>query len=203
MKQLHRDNLYGWSSFDRARNLDFHSVLWVREGGNVAIDPLPLSDDDADHVAALGGVAWVVVTNSDHLRATADLVQRFRARVAAPDAERETLDHPVDRWLADGDELVPGLLALALDGSKTPGELALVLDGTTLITGDLVRGHRGGALNLLPDPKLRDRAAALASVRRLAALDAVDAVLVGDGWHVFRDGHARLRELLTPSPLEA
>jgi hypothetical protein len=28
-------------------------------------------------------------------------------------------------------------------GSKTPGELALILEKTTLITGDLVRGHMG------------------------------------------------------------
>ena len=35
MKQLHRKDLFGWSEFNKERNLDFHSVLWVREGGNV------------------------------------------------------------------------------------------------------------------------------------------------------------------------
>jgi hypothetical protein len=89
-----------------------------------------------------------------------------------------------------------GLTALALDGSKTPGELALVLDGSTLVTGDLVRAHRGGGLDLLPDAKLVDRAAAIASVRRLAALPGIDAVLVGDGWPVFRGGAAALAELV-------
>jgi uncharacterized Zn-binding protein involved in type VI secretion len=98
--------------------------------------------------------------------------------------------------LSDGDELVPGLCVIELHGSKTPGELALVLEGTTLITGDLVRGHALGRLNLLPDAKLGDRAAALASVRRLAALERIEAVLVGDGWPIARDGHARLNELL-------
>ena len=33
------------------------------------------------------------------------------------------------------------------------------------------------------------------SVRRLAALDTIEAVLVGDGWPVFRDGHRALSEL--------
>jgi hypothetical protein len=40
MKQLHRKNLYGWSEFNQEPNLSFHSVLWVRESGNVLIDPL-------------------------------------------------------------------------------------------------------------------------------------------------------------------
>ena len=39
MKQLHRKNLYGWSEFNQEPNLSFHSVLWVRESGNVLIDP--------------------------------------------------------------------------------------------------------------------------------------------------------------------
>ena len=68
MKRLHRTDLYGWSAFDETRNLDFHSVLWVRPGGNVAIDPLPLSPHDRKHLDALGGVAFVVVTNADHVR---------------------------------------------------------------------------------------------------------------------------------------
>ena len=81
-------------------------------------------------------------------------------------------------------------------GSKTPGELALTLEGTTLVTGDLIRAHEGGRLCLVPDAKLSDPAAARASVRRLAALPGIDAVLVGDGWPVFRHGAEALRELV-------
>jgi hypothetical protein len=82
-----------------------------------------------------------------------------------------------------------------MHGSKTPGELALLIEGHTLVTGDLVRAHRAGSLMILPDAKLTDRAAAIESVQRLASMDGVEAVLVGDGWPVFRDGQARLREL--------
>ncbi|HMR78492.1 MAG TPA: hypothetical protein PKD61_25475, partial [Polyangiaceae bacterium] len=67
MKSLHRDDLFGWSLFDESRNIDFHSVLWRRADGNVAIDPLPLSPHDAQHLDSLGGVRHIVVTNSDHL----------------------------------------------------------------------------------------------------------------------------------------
>ncbi|MDP1774645.1 MAG: MBL fold metallo-hydrolase, partial [Methylobacter sp.] len=50
MKLLHRKDLFGWSDFNRERNLDFHCVLWVRDGGNVLIDPLPMSEHDHSHL---------------------------------------------------------------------------------------------------------------------------------------------------------
>lgn len=197
MKALHRPDLFGWSQFDEARNLDFHGVAWIRQGGNVLIDPLPMSPHDIAHLDALGGASLVVITNSDHTRAAQPLAARFGARLCGPAAERETFPFACGRWLCDGDEVAPGLRARTLNGSKTPGELALVLEDTTLIAGDLLRGHVAGKLNLLPDAKLRDRAAALASVARLTREHPrLDGVLVGDGWPVFRDGLARLRELL-------
>lgn len=196
MKRLHRPDLWGWSRFDEGRNLDFHSVLRVSPGNNVAIDPLPLTPHDRAHLDELGGVATIVITNSDHVRGAAELAAETGARVLGPAGEREGFPIPCHRFLADGDEVSPGLVALALHGSKTPGELALVLDGSTLITGDLVRAHRGGGLDLLPDAKLADRAAALGSLRRLAGLAGIQAVLVGDGWPVFRQGREALHELL-------
>jgi hypothetical protein len=195
VKRLHRPDLYGWSGFDESRNLDFHSVLWVRPGGNVAIDPLPLSPHDRKHLDTLGGVALVIITNSDHMRDAESLARGYDARLAGPRAERDAFPFACDLWLGDDDEPVPGLRVLALDGSKTPGELALLLDATTLVTGDLVRAHEGGHLTMLPQPKLSDVAAATRSVQRLAALPEIDAVLVGDGWPIFRGAGDALREL--------
>ena len=195
MKALHRKDLYGWSRFDETRNLDFHSVLWVRPEGNVVFDPLPLSAHDTTHLRSLGGVAWVVLTNSEHVRATRELVAEFGAKLAGPRAEADTFPLKCDRWLSDEELLVPGLRALEMHGSKTPGELAFLLEDTTLVTGDLVRGHLGGRLNLLPDAKLKDAARARASVRGLLAWPRIDAVLVGDGWPVFRGGREALEEL--------
>jgi glyoxylase-like metal-dependent hydrolase (beta-lactamase superfamily II) len=195
MKTLHRPNLFGWSVFDESRNVDFHSVLWRRQSGNVAFDPLPLSAHDERHLEALGGVALVVLTNSDHVRDARTLVEKTGARVAGPRAERDRFPIRCDEWLGEGDEPLPGLRVLELAGSKTEGELAFLLEGHTLVTGDLVRAHEAGRLTILPDGKLQDRARAVLSVRRLSALPGVEAVLVGDGWPVFRDGKRVLEEL--------
>lgn len=199
MKRLHRPDLYSWSVFDEDRNIDFHGLLWVRDGGNVMIDPVAMSDHDIAHVAELGGVRHIVVTNSDHVRDAAALRDRHAARLLGPAAEAEQFPVKCDAWLDDGDEIVPGLVVHTLDGSKTPGELALILDTDTLVTGDLVRAHAGGQLMLLPDAKLSDKAAALDSVRRLARRGPFTAVLPGDGWPVFRDGSAVLDEMLARS----
>jgi hypothetical protein len=196
VRTLHRPDLFSWSIFDTARNIDFNGLAWARPEGTIVVDPVPLSEHDETHLGSLGDVAWIVVTNSDHVREAVALAARTGARIAGPAGEREVLSDVCDRWLDDGDEVVPGLRVITLHGSKTPGELALVLDDTTLITGDLVRAHRGGALTMLPFPKLADERAARDSVRRLAALPGIEAVLVGDGWPVFTDGAARLAEIL-------
>jgi Metallo-beta-lactamase superfamily len=195
MKLLHRPDLFCWSEFNSERNIDFHSIAWIRSAGNILIDPLPLSEHDLAHLQSLGGARWIVITNSDHIRASQAIAATTGAQIAAPQGERDTFPIAVDRWLSDGEEIVPGLEAIELHGSKTPGELGLVLEETTSITGDLVRAHQAGSLMLLPDAKLTDRALALASVRRLANLDRIETVLVGDGWHVFERGHFQLQAL--------
>ena len=195
MKRLNRADLYGWSVFDEARNIDFHSVLWVRDGGNIAIDPLPMSAHDQAHLEALGGVEWIVITNSDHIRDAAGLAKRTDAGMMGPRQESANFPLHCQRWLAHEVEVVHGLHALELDGSKTPGELALVLEGATLITGDLVRCHEGGKLCLLVDEKLASKRDARTSVRSLSYLPEVETVLVGDGWPVFRGGKQALEEL--------
>jgi Metallo-beta-lactamase superfamily len=195
MKFLHRPDLFCWSEFNPERNIDFHSIAWIRAAGNILIDPLPLSALDLAHLQSLGGASWIVITNSDHIRASPEIAAKTGAQIAAPQGERETFPIAVDRWLADGHTVVPGLEAIELNGSKTPGELALLLEATTLITGDLVRAHQAGSLMLLPDGKLFERELALASVRKLAELDRIETVLVGDGWHVFHQGHLQLQAL--------
>lgn len=91
--------------------------------------------------------------------------------------------------------MVPGLTAITLHGSKTPGELALLLEETTLVTGDLIRSHQAGRLALLPEEKLSNKQQAVGSLKRLAGLPLIEAVLTGDGWPVFRDGGRALAEL--------
>jgi glyoxylase-like metal-dependent hydrolase (beta-lactamase superfamily II) len=196
MKQLHKPDLFGWSAFDETRNVDFNTTVWVRDDGCIVIDPMPLSAHDQAHLERLGGVSWIVITNSDHIRSAVDIAAIFGAKLAGPVAERDRWPFECDAWLTDGDELVEGLTAYTCEGSKTPGELVLRIGKDTLVTGDLIRAHHGGSLMTLPEAKLTDPAAAQRSVARIAGLTSVDAVLVGDGWHLFSGAGDALRALV-------
>ena len=195
MKQLHRKDLFGWSEFNPERNLDFHSVLLVRADGNVLIDPLPLSAHDQNHLRLLGGAKFIIVTNSDHCRDAFHIAKVTGAVIYAPASEQNSLPFACEHWLHDKEEIVPGLVAYQLGGSKTPGELALVLEDSTLITGDLIRCHIAGELCMLPEAKLTDVIQAKQSVQRMADLPGIKTVLVGDGWHVFNQGGEMLNAL--------
>jgi glyoxylase-like metal-dependent hydrolase (beta-lactamase superfamily II) len=198
MKRLHRRDLFCWSEFSEKLDIDFNGFAWIREGGNVLVDPLPLSEHDRKHLRELGGAAWIVVTNSSHERGVKEIAAEFGCRIAGPAAEKEGFPIPCDRWLKDGEDFLPGLRILELEGSKTPGELALVLEDTTFISGDLLRSHRAGELGLLrPEQGLKDAARAVTSLRRVLAYERLQALLVGDGWCVFRDGRKLLEEFLS------
>jgi len=197
MKRLHRPDLFTWSAYQPQHRLDFNGFLWTRPGGNVLVDPLPLGPGDVEHLAELGGVAAIVLTNSAHLRGARELAAASGARLLGPRGEREGFPVRCDGWLADGDEPFAGLVVRELQGSKTPGELALVLEHTTAVFGDLVRSQAADALVLLPETKLRDTRQAVESVRRVRALHpGIAHVLVGDGWCAFHRGGELLDELL-------
>lgn len=195
MKLLHRKNFFGWSEFNEERNIDFNSVLWQREEGNVLIDPLPLSQHDAQHLEKLGGAKIIIVTNSDHCRDAQQIALKTGAKLYGPRQEKQNFPLSCDAWLSDGEEPVPGLRVYEMEGSKTPGELALVLEGDTLVTGDLIRCHQGGELCLLPDGKLADKNLAIKSLQRISSLAGIDTVLSGDGWPVFSRGAQVLKHL--------
>ena len=196
MKQLHRPDLFAWSAFDEQRNIDFHSYLRVRADGSLLVDPLPLSEHDRAHLQQLGPAKYVLFTNSDHLRDGNAIATELGAVTIGPFAERDAFPFSCNQWVEEGDEPLPGLLVLELEGSKTPGELCLLLEQTTLITGDLIRSHQGGTLHLLPDKKLRDKYRAQESVRRLLDHPEIEAVLPGDGWPIFRGGHQAITDMV-------
>ena len=154
-----------------------------------------MNDHDKKHLESLGGAEHVIITNSDHIRDTARILLFTGAKCWGPLAEKEQFALNCDGWLEDGDKPITGIEVFSLNGSKTPGELAILIDGTTLITGDLIRAHEGGSLCKIPDEKLKNRELAVESIKRMASIRNIQAVIPGDGWPIFNKGHAALLEL--------
>ena len=196
MKLLHKNNLFCWSQFDDDRNIDFHSYLWVRDKGNIVFDPLPLTNHDKNHLNSLGKVSHIIISNSDHIRDSEKLAKLTGAKIYGPVGEKNCFPIQCAEWLKETKGFIKGLDVYCLNGSKTEGELAFVIEGETLITGDLIRAHSGGKLCILPKAKLQDSDKAKKSVRRLASIPGIKAVLPGDGWPIFCNGKQVLSELL-------
>jgi glyoxylase-like metal-dependent hydrolase (beta-lactamase superfamily II) len=196
MKLLHKNNLFCWTQFDEDRNIDFHSYLWIRPEGNVIFDPLPLTSHDENHLNALGNVSYIIISNSDHIRNAEVLAEQTGAEIWGPVGEKASFPIKCAKWLSESKSVIDGLDVYSLNGSKTEGELAFIVEGHTLITGDLIRAHSGGKLCMIPDAKLKDVKQARASVKRLALIKGIDAILPGDGWPVFNNGEQALLSLV-------
>ena len=195
MKKLHRSDLYCSSVFDEERNIDFNGSLWVSPLGNVLIDPVRMEDYDKKHLESLGGASHIIITNSDHIRDSKSISLLTGAKCWGPLAEKEKFPFECDGWLMDGDQPIKGIDVFSLEGSKTEGELAILIEKNTLVTGDLIRSHEGGRLCMLPDEKLQNRRLAVESIKRMASIKGIQAVIPGDGWPVFNFGHEALLEL--------
>jgi glyoxylase-like metal-dependent hydrolase (beta-lactamase superfamily II) len=98
----------------------------------------------------------------------------------------------VDRELVEGDrvDLLGGARVISLPG-HTPGSMAVLVEGmSVLFTGDVVASFEDRALM---GPFNLDRAQALASFRKLAAME-FDVACVGHGAPIVRKASAQIRD---------
>ncbi len=196
MKRSMIEDIYSWSVFSEVRQIDFNGHLWVREEGNIAIDPVAMCDADRVRLEQLGGAKWIVITNRDHEREAATFQKWTGAEVIAPQADANEMNIKPARTISDGETIVPGLRAIHLQYGKSPGEIALYFnEKETVLFGDIVAGEPMGRLSLLPDEKLENAPEAAMQLRKVLALQ-FNTVLVGDGHSLFREGRQELVDCL-------
>ncbi|HZY99131.1 MAG TPA: cupin domain-containing protein [Candidatus Baltobacteraceae bacterium] len=170
-----------WSAWQPDRGIAFNSYLFEREGGCVAVDPLPLDDESIQHISKLGGVHTIVITNPDHERGARALRERFGAR---------------DAKVVAGEEAFAGARAIALPHGKTEDEIALYLDEhQAAVIGDALIGAPAGSLSLLPAEKLADRDRFVLTLRQLCGLQ-LRTLLLCDGQPLFGGADAAIGALL-------
>ncbi|HEV2262283.1 MAG TPA: cupin domain-containing protein [Candidatus Rubrimentiphilum sp.] len=174
-----------YSAWQPDRGMSYNSYFFERDGGCVAIDPLPLDAGSLDELQNLGGVHTIVLTNRDHQRDAAHLKARFASRVLAHGVEASLFDIAIDATFSHGDEVFAGAFALALPHGKTAGEVALHFPAVkTAVVGDALIGAPAGALGILPDKMLENPKLFLFGLRRLWALQ-LQTLLLCDGQSLF------------------
>jgi glyoxylase-like metal-dependent hydrolase (beta-lactamase superfamily II) len=188
--------IYTWPWFSQRHGYNFNGYLVCHTDGNVCIDPV---EPDAATLEEIGriGVASIVITNRNHVRAANVVRGRTGARAAI---------HPDDAAYArgqgadlDGDLRVGGtvgpFVVVGVPG-KSPGEVALQWpERRLLMVGDVLIGNPPGQCSLLPDKVMDDPVQLRNSVRRLLNLD-FDSLLVGDGASILDGAKERLRDLV-------
>ncbi len=185
-----------WSRLSEPHGYNFNGYLITHPAGNLCVDPVEPSDEEMNELVQRG-VARILLTNRNHVRAADKVRERSGARVAI---------HPDDAVYARSqgallderlrvDERIGPLTVIAVPG-KSPGEVAFHWpERRLLIVGDAVIGSPPGKCALLREKVMDDPPRLRASVRQLLALD-FDALLVGDGEPILAGATERLRELV-------
>jgi glyoxylase-like metal-dependent hydrolase (beta-lactamase superfamily II) len=172
----------------------------LHEDGNLCIDPVEPPDEVLERLAK-EGVARILLTNRNHVRAANRVRERTGAKTAMHPADAEYARGQgaiVDAELAIGEQVGP-FRVVGMPG-KSPGEIALHdARRGLLVVGDAVIGNPPGRLALLGERVMDDPAQLRASVRRLLEVD-FDSILVGDGASIASGAHARLAELVASLP---
>ncbi len=184
--------IFTWPWFAERFGYDFNGYL----AGRIAIDPVTLTDEVLDDLAARG-VDRIVLTNRNHFRDAEKLRVRTGARVAVHPADAAFVREKgvlVEDSLTVGDHVGPFTIVDA--AGKSPGEIALYWgERELLIVGDVCVGKSPGVLGLLPEKVMDDPARLRSSLKRLAKLEC-ETLLVGDGASILEGGQVALAALV-------
>ncbi|MEP6821484.1 MAG: hypothetical protein ABI946_03960 [Chthoniobacterales bacterium] len=181
-----------WHRYDPKVKADLFSTALKTEDGVYLIDPI------ADLPDALRGekVVGIIVTNDNHARATADFAARLAVPIHASADVRDGLEHCDVIRLNDGQQIAPGLVAIALPGAAL-GEIALHQDGDggTLIVGDALINMESHGFTFLPAKYCENAKLMRKSLPKL--LDySFERILFAHGTPIVSRAHSRLVELL-------
>lgn len=199
MEVLQLDSeLWRWTGFHEDWNDVVGSVYCETADGVVLVDPLVPPEDRERFLAALdrdvartGGSVHVLVTVFWHVRSTAELVERYAARVWAPTTSRAPVARragQVTDAFRPGDRLPGGIEAYRT--ARGTEVVYWIPQHRALVPGDVLLGDGEGGLRLCPEswlPPKSGRAALVESLRPLLDLP-VECVLVSHGAPVLENG---------------
>jgi glyoxylase-like metal-dependent hydrolase (beta-lactamase superfamily II) len=193
--------VFTWPAFSERHGYDFNGWLFRDPAGNVCVDPVETPDDVLDAIAR-EGVSRIVLTNRNHVRASAKVRARTGAKVAIHPADAEyarSQGAEIDEALSHGQRIGPFVVVPA--AGKSPGEIALHdAARRILVVGDACVGKPPGALALLPAKVIDDLPALQHSLRRIADEVDFDVLLPGDGAPILSGARAALRALCATFP---
>jgi len=195
-----------WQTYDPALKTDLFSTAITTRNGSFLVDPIPLADAALTQLLKAGSVSGVIVTNSNHLRASVDFAVRFSVPIFAhagtfpdqafPGTKVRQSDGLV-RWrVGDGGKICDELAVIGIEGAAA-GEIVLYSapNGGTLITGDALINFEPYGFTFLPRKYCSNEKQMRRSLRKLLA-HKTDRMLFAHGPPILSQAGERLQQLL-------
>jgi len=186
-----------WHGYDPAVKADLYSTCVLTPRGAYLVDPIPLQSETLDDLVGSGRVSGIIVTNSNHHRASARFAEQFSIPVFARCEETFSDKMPRQfRKVADGDEICDGLRLSGIEGAAA-GEIVLhyAPRGGTLIVGDALINFEPYGFTLLPAKYCSNEKEMRRSLRKLLRYKA-DRILFAHGSPILSGASDRLQALL-------
>jgi glyoxylase-like metal-dependent hydrolase (beta-lactamase superfamily II) len=192
-------NIAIWHGYDSAVKAELYSTCLGMSGGTYFIDPIPLVSEALDELIGSNCVAGIIITNSNHHRASAKFAEKFsvplfgRTEAFPNKAAREL------KRVTDEDEICEGLRAIGIEGAGD-GEIALhyAPDGGTFIIGDALINFEPYGFMFLPAKYCSNQKQMRRSLRKLLAYKA-ERILFAHGTPILSGAGERLERLLDSS----
>ena len=185
-----------WHGYDSAVKADLYSTCVLTPRGAYLVDPIPLQRETLDELLGSSRVSGIIVTSSNHHRASAEFADQFSIPVFA---RCETFSDKIPRQfrkVADGDEICDGLLLSGIEGAAA-GEIVLhyAPSGGTLIGGDALINFEPYGFTFLPAKYCSNEKEMRRSLRKLLGSKA-DRMLFAHGLPILSGASDRLQALL-------
>jgi glyoxylase-like metal-dependent hydrolase (beta-lactamase superfamily II) len=188
--------LSAWHGYDPSVKADLYSTCLLTSDGAYLVDPILLRREALDQLVDSGGVAGVIVTNSNHYRACAQFAEQFSAPIFAHRGTSLDKMPGESRNVADGNEICDGLRVIGIEGA-VPGEIVLhyAPHGGTLIVGDALINFEPYGFTFLPGKYCTSQKDMRRSLRKLLVYKA-ERILFAHGTPILSGAIDRLRGLL-------
>jgi hypothetical protein len=189
-------DLFIWQAYDQAAKSDLFSSAIVTRNRIFVIDPIPLRKAPFAQLREQGVIAGVVITNTNHLRASGQFAEElsvpiFAHRAAFPDTMPWQFSE-----LADGEKICDELHVVGIDGAVA-GEIVLhcASGGGTLIAGDALINFQPYGFTFLPGKYCLNEKEMRRSLRKLLTYK-TERMLFAHGLPILSKASDRLRQLL-------
>ncbi len=162
------DSLWLWEAYDPAVKSDLFSSAALLADRLLLFDPIPLVAAAREKLVSGRGIAGIVLTNSNHLRAAADFSRQYETSIFAAEPVIREFKSVNTVALSANARIAPEISAIPIEGAA-PGEMAFHLGGNggTIVVGDALIHVDPYGFALLPPKYCSDQKEMRRSLRQL------------------------------------